>query len=718
MELVKEAIQMRPTISVVLPVYNHRNYVIEAIRSVFEQTIVPDELIIIDDGSTDGSAKKIREFLDVHSAPKGLSVSFEARENRGAHVTINEGIRRAKSDYIAILNSDDLYMLNRLERCLHTALAQKSRLVFTYVDAIDGSGSPLPAGEMWRIWYNHATLLNIQEHDCISQTLLYANIAVSTGNFFIHRTLFDDVGYFSNLRYCHDWDFLLRASLVEEPVVLREKLYKYRIHGGNTAMEPDNYAIDETEIVIRDHLRAVFSTTPKNKWSDILSEHGFFFGGTGWLGLVAPAFNMLLEKPREAKNNVFVPRRSRPRVRGNGKKVTILSHEMTYTGAPTIVLELTNALIDKGVDVEVLTQVDGPLRQEFENMDVPVRVVRPITQLQNLYDGLQRHVERRRGNWRVAKVFREVVRVLLRMTQAIRLAKATRNTRGVLLINSFASWPVGLKLLDRWRGPAFWYVHETYDPQFMMVQARENELLKSLFDSGRVKMLYGSDATRSLWASCGYNGVVRYWSGISNPGSAGAKYPIKSLEPRSRRVILSVGTAGGRKGTRHLVEAFAIGRKQGIIPDDVELCIVGCRAPSHHPQTRDLVRRVHRPDLFGFVRLVPIVEPAVLETYFDEADIYVQSSLMEGVPIALLEAMSRGLPIITTDVDGCKEAVVDGVSGILVPPRQEGAMAEAMAKLLKDEATALRLGNAAKKRFAEHFALEATVEPIYKMLVQ
>ncbi len=707
---------MSPTISVVLPVYNHREFVVDAIRSVFEQTHTPNELIIIDDGSMDDSAKTVQAFLDANPAPKGLSVSFESRKNRGAHITINEGIQRAKGDYVAILNSDDLYMPNRLERCLYTALTQKSRLVFTYVDAIDGAGTPLPAGAMWRIWYNHATLLNIQEHDCVSQTLLYANIAVSTGNFFIHRSLFDEVGYFSDLRYCHDWDFLLRVSLVEEPVVLREKLYKYRIHGGNTAMEPDNYAIAETEIVIRDHLRAVFSTSPKNKWSDILSEHSFFFGGTGWLGLVAPAFNMLLEKPLKPKESTPVSRRSRRSSDADGKKVTILSHEMTYTGAPTIVLELTSALIDKGVDVEILTQVDGPLRREFENLGVNVRVVRPITQLQRLYEGLRSHVDHRRKNWRIAKVLRELARSLLKIVQAYRLNKAVKDTRRILLINSFASWPVGLKLLEKWRGPAFWYVHETYEPEFLMAQAGDNESLKSLFSRGKVRMLYGSDATRRLWASCGYDGAVCYWSGIPKPEPVAATQSIKAA--KARRVVLSIGTAGGRKGTRHLVEAFAIGRKRGLIPEDVELCIVGCRPPSHHPQTRDLVRRVHRPDLFGFVRLVPIVEPAVLEAYFDEADIYVQSSLMEGVPIALLTAMSRGLPVVTTDVDGCKEAIVDGVTGLLVPPRQEGAMAEAIAALLNDEATASRLGAAAKERFAERFSLEATVEPVYKMLIQ
>jgi glycosyltransferase involved in cell wall biosynthesis len=532
--------------------------------------------------------------------------------------------------------------------------------------------------------------------------------------------LFEEIGYFNNLRYCHDWDFLLRACMIEEPVVLREKLYKYRIHGNNTAMEPDNFAIKETTIVIRDHLRRVFSTRPKNKWADITAEHRFFFGGTGWLGLVGPAFDMLLEKPEaaEEKNQAEranIGQRALAKDGKTGKHVTLLSHEMTYTGAPTIVRELACAFAEKGVDVSVLSQVDGPLRAEFERLGFPVHVVKPSHRLQRLYDRVNARVDQKRHGWRGAKVFRELVRVILNGVNAARLIKAARRTKGVLLINSFASWPIGLKLLKRWRGPAYWYVHETYDPQFFMPHAKENERLRQFHKSGKVRMFFGSEATRALWRDHGYDGAVHYWSGVRSDEHAGLQN-ASEREARKKRVILSVGTAGGRKGTRHLVEAFAIGRRDRLIPDDVELCIVGCRPPSWHAQTRDLILRVHQPDLMGSVRLTHIVEPAVLAGYFDQADIYVQSSLMEGVPIGLLTAMSRGLPIVTTDVDGCKEAILDGECGLLVPPRQEAAMATAMGRLLADQELASRFGVAARARFVERFSLEATFEPIFKML--
>src|SRR6266852_3055872 len=108
----------RPLVSVVMPVYNHRDYVTQAIESVYAQTYRPIELIIIDDGSSDGSVKAVRDFIEASAPPDGIAVRFQHRENRGAYATINEGLDLAAGEYLAILNSDDLYVRERLERCI------------------------------------------------------------------------------------------------------------------------------------------------------------------------------------------------------------------------------------------------------------------------------------------------------------------------------------------------------------------------------------------------------------------------------------------------------------------------------------------------------------------------------------------------------------------------------------------------------------------------
>ena len=118
----------------------------------------------------------------------------------------------------------------------------------------------------------------------------------------------------------------------------------------------------------------------------------------------------------------------------------------------------------------------------------------------------------------------------------------------------------------------------------------------------------------------------------------------------------------------------------------------------------------------GRVRLIGAVEPRALVSYYRQAEIYVQSSTMECLPLAILTAMAHALPIVTTDVDGCTEAIIDEVCGLTVPPRQIDRMAAAMAELLRSPSKARRLGDAARKRFEEKFSLEVTADILTKTI--
>ena len=222
-----------------MPVYNHRAFVAAAIKSVFAQTYRPIEFIIIDDGSVDGSVNEVRKLLAQEPAPEGIRVIFMARDNRGAAATINEGIDLARGTYLAILNSDDFYFPERLERCIGAAEHHCARLVFSYVEPVADNGAPLHLDHPWRIWYNDAVMRELDLAPSLSFLLLTHNIAVSSGNFVFRRELVDEIGKFENYRYAHDLDFLLRASLLEEPVLVREKLYGYRVHGHNTISAPE-----------------------------------------------------------------------------------------------------------------------------------------------------------------------------------------------------------------------------------------------------------------------------------------------------------------------------------------------------------------------------------------------------------------------------------------------------------------------------------------------
>jgi glycosyltransferase involved in cell wall biosynthesis len=102
------------------------------------------------------------------------------------------------------------------------------------------------------------------------------------------------------------------------------------------------------------------------------------------------------------------------------------------------------------------------------------------------------------------------------------------------------------------------------------------------------------------------------------------------------------------------------------------------------------------------------------------ADVFVMSSLSEGISLTVLEAMAEGLPTVVTTVGGNPEIVVDGVTGRLVPPREPIVFAKAVLEVLDDPARAARMGVAGRRRVEEHFDVRRMVrdyEALYDSLL-
>ena len=117
-------------VSVVIPSYNHKRYIGKAIQSVIDQKYRPIELIIIDDGSSDGSGELIWS-LRSKIEKSGIAFKFIERENRGAHHTINEGLKLASGEWLTILNSDDYYLPTRITSLLKALADEKGEFAFS-----------------------------------------------------------------------------------------------------------------------------------------------------------------------------------------------------------------------------------------------------------------------------------------------------------------------------------------------------------------------------------------------------------------------------------------------------------------------------------------------------------------------------------------------------------------------------------------------------------
>jgi len=217
-------------VSVVIPSYNHSLFIGDAIRGVIEQTLGSWELIIIDDGSKDGTQELLERRYASHP-----QIKIIYQNNQGAHHAINRGMSLATGRYISILNSDDVYHPNRLRRLVDFCDQNPIGLAFTLVTPVDAQGVAINSAEHpWCRLY--ARLIRALREDGVRMALLDGNFAITTSNFFFRTELIQELGGFRNLRYNHDWDFLARLAQRGMSIVCvgDESLLSYRIHGNNT----------------------------------------------------------------------------------------------------------------------------------------------------------------------------------------------------------------------------------------------------------------------------------------------------------------------------------------------------------------------------------------------------------------------------------------------------------------------------------------------------
>ena len=170
--------------------------------------------------------------------------------------------------------------------------------------------------------------------------------------------------------------------------------------------------------------------------------------------------------------------------------------------------------------------------------------------------------------------------------------------------------------------------------------------------------------------------------------------------------VLSVGRLVEKKGFDVLVEAVGILADRGV---PVEAVIVGHRAPLEPEVGPQLERAIAELGLDGRVHLLGSMTQAQLFEEYRRASAFclpcrvAGSGDRDGIPNVMVEAMACGVPVIGTEVSGLPELVVSGRNGLLVPPEDPGAVAEALVRLYREPDYARELGREAEKTVRERF---------------
>jgi colanic acid/amylovoran biosynthesis glycosyltransferase len=178
--------------------------------------------------------------------------------------------------------------------------------------------------------------------------------------------------------------------------------------------------------------------------------------------------------------------------------------------------------------------------------------------------------------------------------------------------------------------------------------------------------------------------------------------------------LLSVGRLVGFKGHGTLVDVCRVLRQEGL---PIRCTIVGSG-----PQRAVLERRIQEAGLMGVVELAGALPIGDVYAAMEAADVFVLlteinvNGYRDGFPTVILEAMTMGLPVVSTWVSGIPEAVEDQVTGILVPERDTLAASTAIRRLLGDPALRKRMGLAGRERVSRLFPLAQSADQLSRLL--
>lgn len=225
--------------SVLIPVYNHANYVRQAVASALRSPLV-HEVILLDDGSADGSAEILAE-LSRRNPTRVRDLTKKSEGNRGAHNRLNELVQAATSSWVAVLNSDDIFVDSRFEAILGDPSFPRSDFVYGNLLIIDEAGRLVSAKrgpfDPFRHFPQGFDVEKMAEGGDLLDLLAHQNFLGTTSNMIFTRALHTRIGGFRAFRYVHDWDFALRAMVLGRCCYVRRYITSYRMHPGNTINE-------------------------------------------------------------------------------------------------------------------------------------------------------------------------------------------------------------------------------------------------------------------------------------------------------------------------------------------------------------------------------------------------------------------------------------------------------------------------------------------------
>lgn len=223
---------INPLVTVIIPAYNHEKYVEECIVSVLNQTYVNLQIIIINDGSLDNTVSVIEKIISDKQSNR--VIEFYNQENQGVCRTLNRGIELSKGKYIAIIASDDVWELDKLEKQVEFLERNENiGMVFTdtyFIKDLDKSSVRYTDYKPEIRKY----FLNGVQNSNVHKKLIY-NCFIPAISVMIKKECLEVVGYFDETLKSEDYDMWLRFTMLYPIGFIDEPLAYQRKHDSNVS---------------------------------------------------------------------------------------------------------------------------------------------------------------------------------------------------------------------------------------------------------------------------------------------------------------------------------------------------------------------------------------------------------------------------------------------------------------------------------------------------
>lgn len=214
--------ETKPKVSVIIPVFNQEKFIAEAIQSVLDQTFQDFEIVIMNDGSADNTAEEISRFSD-----QRIKV-FNFEKNRGISNALNNCIANLKGEYIALLNSDDAFLPDKLKKQVYFLDNNKNiAAVFTLANIINENSRPFQDKNHF-----YCTIFDQPNRNRFEwlNHFFYKGNCLCHPSMMIRRQCLDDIGYYDiRFHQMQDFELYVRICLKHDIHIIQEKLVNFRI---------------------------------------------------------------------------------------------------------------------------------------------------------------------------------------------------------------------------------------------------------------------------------------------------------------------------------------------------------------------------------------------------------------------------------------------------------------------------------------------------------